>query len=103
MVIVDFGLAVYAWEEDYGTYKCGTPGYLSPDIVLQPHKHKLAPKSDIFSAGVVFHVLLMGRYLFEGKDSRAVFDKNKEYKFELERPEYGKLDGSAFDVLKRML
>lgn len=29
-VIVDFGLAVNAWEEDYGYYKCGTPGYLSP-------------------------------------------------------------------------
>lgn len=29
-VIVDFGLAVYADQEDYIYYKCGTPGFISP-------------------------------------------------------------------------
>lgn len=72
-VIVDFGLAVYAWEDDYGTYKCGTPGYLSPEVVRCAVGEKLSLKSDIFSAGVIFHVLLTGRYLFEGRDARSIF------------------------------
>ena len=29
-VIVDFGFAVYANQEDYIYKKCGTPGYISP-------------------------------------------------------------------------
>lgn len=102
-VIGDFGLAVYAWEDDYGTYKCGTPGYLSPEVVRCEQGEKLAPNSDVFSAGVVFHILLMGRYLFEGKDPRSVFEKNKEFKFDLERPEYATLDGCARDLLCKML
>jgi serine/threonine protein kinase len=63
----------------------------------------LTPKSDIFSAGVVFHVLLTGRYLFQGKSPKSVFDKNKEFKFDLTRPEYGNLDPSALELLQRML
>lgn len=64
VVIGDFGLSVYAWEDDYGAYKCGTPGYYSPEIIRCKIGEKVAPNSDVFSAGVVFHILLMGRYLF---------------------------------------
>lgn len=45
----------------------------------------------------------MGRYLFEGKDPKSVFEKNKEFKFDLTRPEYGKQDASALELLQGML
>lgn len=32
-VIVDFGLATYADQENYLFYRCGTPGYVAPEIV----------------------------------------------------------------------
>jgi len=66
-VIVDFGLAVYADDDDYVYYQCGTPGYLSPETLKLQRNMKLTPKSDIFSVGVILHVLLLGRYLFDGK------------------------------------
>jgi serine/threonine protein kinase len=31
---------------------------------------KIDPICDIFSAGVILHVLLTNRYLFEGKDNQ---------------------------------
>lgn len=102
-VIADFGLSVYAWEEDYGFYQCGTPGYLSPEIIRANRGDKITPKSDVFSAGVVFHVLLMGRYLFTGKDPKSVFEKNREMGFDLQRPEYEKVDSCAMDLLRKML
>jgi serine/threonine protein kinase len=72
-VIVDFGLAIFEDDEDYVYYQCGTPGYLSPEGLGLKKGEKLTPKSDIFSAGVVLHVLLAGRYLFEGKTPKEVF------------------------------
>jgi serine/threonine protein kinase len=32
-VIVDFGLAVDVDAEDYIFYRCGTPGYVAPEII----------------------------------------------------------------------
>jgi serine/threonine protein kinase len=76
-VIVDFGLAVYFWEDDYVFKNCGTPGYLSPEVIKSENGSRITTKSDVFSAGVVLHVLLTGRYLFNGKDPRSVFESNR--------------------------
>jgi calcium-dependent protein kinase len=32
-VIVDFGLATHADEEKYLFFRCGTPGYVAPEII----------------------------------------------------------------------
>ena len=32
-VIVDFGLACHADDEKYLFYRCGTPGYVAPEII----------------------------------------------------------------------
>lgn len=102
-VIVDFGLAVGADDDDYIFYRCGTPGYLSPEVVNLQKNEKIGPVSDVFSAGVVFHTLLMGRYLFEGKEAKEVFENNRTMNFDLSRPEYGKVDQCAFDLMRQML
>ena len=103
LAIVDFGLAINTWEEEVVFKTCGTPGYLSPEIIKQEKEGKITSKSDIFSAGVVFHVLLMGRYLFNGSDPKTVFESNRKLNFSLNTPEYGNVDKSALDLLRRML
>lgn len=63
-VIVDFGLATPADLDKYLFYRCGTPGYVAPEIIeLSDNKH-IEPECDIFSAGVIFHILLTRRTLF---------------------------------------
>lgn len=38
--------------------KCGTPGYIAPEIIKLTNKYqKYSNKCDIFSAGVLFHRL----------------------------------------------
>jgi serine/threonine protein kinase len=49
------------------------------------------------------HVLLTGRYLFEGKEAAVVFANNKSLTFDLNKPEYEHIDKSALDLLKKML
>ncbi len=86
IVIVDFGLAVQSDDEDYYCL-CGTPGFISPDIVNLKRGQKLTPKSDIFSAGVILHILLTKRYLFSGKSAEEVKKNNIEMNFNLEEKE----------------
>ena len=59
VVIVDLGLAEEWENEKYLYNRCGTPGYVAPEILkissTKPEKYN--SKVDIFSLGVLFHML----------------------------------------------
>ena len=67
--IVDFGLSSYCDVDEYLFKRCGTPGYVAPEIINSSSKDntKFCPKVDIFSAGVIFYILVMGKSPFKGK------------------------------------
>lgn len=57
-VIVDLGLATAEDEQEYLYPRCGTPGYVAPEIInIKSHKSKYSNACDIFSTGVIFHLL----------------------------------------------
>ncbi len=49
--------------------KCGTPGFVDPDVLKGLPFH---PKSDIFSLGVIFYNLITGFGLYFGNNSKKV-------------------------------
>ena len=54
-VIIDFGLATNINTEDYIYYRCGTPGFLAPEIAnLVTKKEKVTCAADMFSLGCIF-------------------------------------------------
>lgn len=65
-VIADFGLATKVDQENYIFTRCGTPGYVAPEIANLRDKSKYGPVCDIFSLGVIFHILLLGKSPFPG-------------------------------------
>ena len=83
-VIVDFGLACHADDEKYLFYRCGTPGYVAPEIIALSENGHVEPECDIFSVGVIFHILLVKKPIFEGRKYDEVYKKNKEMNFKLE-------------------
>ena len=67
--IVDLGLSCYCNVDEYIFKRCGTPGYVAPEIIESSSKKhiKYTPKVDVFSAGVIFYVLIVGKNPFQGK------------------------------------
>ena len=52
--LADFGLAEYCKKKEYLFTKCGTPGYVAPEVFAQ---NKYDKKCDMFSFGVILFVL----------------------------------------------
>ena len=52
--LADFGLAEFVDKKEFLFRRCGTPGYVAPEILNdQPYD----TKCDIFSAGVILYIL----------------------------------------------
>jgi serine/threonine protein kinase len=66
-------------------------------------KTKYSPVCDIFSLGLIFHVLLFGKSVFKGKTYNEVLQENRACNFDLESEEYKQVDTIVMDLLKKML
>lgn len=102
--IVDFGLATIVDEAPYIFPKCGTPGFVAPEIAnLVDKSQPYGAICDVFSVGVIFHILLTGDSVFPGKKFNEVLKKNKECVISLEGPAYEFISKEAKDLMLKML
>ena len=72
--IADFGLASFVNDGELLKLRCGSPGYVAPEILEDIGYNE---KADIFSAGVILYVLLTGRPVFRGLNLKEILVKNK--------------------------
>lgn len=83
--IIDFGLAQYYNDPHFIFVHVGTPGYVAPEILSnEKDTHRYKEKCDIFSLGVIFHLLLTGKQVFEGTKFKEVLDLNKKCRIKFE-------------------
>jgi serine/threonine protein kinase len=66
-------------------------------------KTKYAPVCDIFSLGLIFHLLVFGKSLFKGKTYNEILNENRTCNFDLDSVEYEKSDELGMDLLRKML
>lgn len=77
-IIADFGLAEFSDAEEYLFVRCGTPGYVAPEVInIKDMKTKYDPICDMFSLGLIFHILLLGISAFPGKTYNEVLAQNR--------------------------
>lgn len=103
-VIADFGLAEFADTEEYLFVRCGTPGYVALEVInIKDMKTKYDPICDIFSLGLIFHILLLGVSAFPGKTYNEVLAQNRASNFSFDGQIYKKIDPEALNLMIRML
>lgn len=96
--LVDFGLATQTDVDKYIYPKCGTPGYLAPEVAnLTNLDHKYSKICDIFSLGAIFYRLLTDEDLFQGANAKEIYKNNQKCHFALH------MDSTTEDLLQKML
>jgi serine/threonine protein kinase/formylglycine-generating enzyme required for sulfatase activity len=72
--VADFGLALREQDVGKGPRYAGTPAYMSPEQD-RGEGHRVDGRSDIFSLGVVFYELLVGRQPFRGESQAELMEQ----------------------------
>ncbi|TNV86407.1 hypothetical protein FGO68_gene4970 [Halteria grandinella] len=73
--ISDLGLACQADDPKEVALKCGTPGYVAPEVLKNTHPFTL--KADIFSVGGFFYNMVTSNNLFPGRNAQELLYYNK--------------------------
>jgi len=60
-VLSDFSIATHLSDKNSLRRRCGSPGHVAPEILM---REPCCRRSDIFSLGVVMHLVLVGRLPF---------------------------------------
>jgi calcium-dependent protein kinase len=98
--IADFGLAAFAKPGELLKLRCGSPGYVAPELLDDVGYEQ---KADIFSAGVIFYVLLTGRPAFRGYNINEILIKNKKCEVEYPAKYWDNISDKAKDLVDKML
>lgn len=102
--LVDFGLATRCDIDEYLFKRCGTPGYVAPEIINAPSNEnvKYTSKCDVFSAGVILFIMICGRSPFDGKSFQEILSQNKRCDINFSNPKLKKFP-HILDLVQKML
>jgi calcium-dependent protein kinase len=98
-VIVDFGLAANSELVPYLFFRCGTPGFVAPEIIKTQQNEKYYPACDMFSVGCIFHLLMTNHAIFQGSKYEDVYRRNKLLEFSIKKQLISSFHPSALDLL----
>ncbi|KAH8739852.1 hypothetical protein FG386_002071 [Cryptosporidium ryanae] len=105
--LVDFGLSKEFYTLNAGEYfgmttKAGTPYFVAPEI-LNCTSSSYGPKCDIWSSGVLLHLLLLGVVPFPGVNDSDTISQVLSKNINFESSFYDRISPLAKDLLKKLL
>lgn len=103
-MIADYGLAEFSNIEEYLFVRCGTPGFVAPEVInIKDMKTRYSLICDIFSLGLIFHLMVFGKSVFKGRTYNEVLAENRACNFKFTTVEYERADREIMDLLCKML
>jgi serine/threonine protein kinase len=69
--LIDFGFCCNCTPDARLKVFCGTPSYMSPEIVQR--KEYYGPPTDIWATGILLYAMLCGRFPFKGNSTKELY------------------------------
>ena len=101
--LADYGMATFVGVDGLVRGRCGTPGYVAPEIFAAGTNCGYGNKVDLFSAGVIMYVLLCGYEPFYGETDAQLIAANKAAVAEFDEFDWGNISSDARDLVSRLL
>ena len=109
--LADFGMAGFC-ERPHSNHRdgsctipgrCGTPGYVAPDILNARIGECYSSNVDVFSIGVVAYTLLCGYEPFYGRDDKELIQANRNTEYAFHDPEWSSISDDAKRFIRQAL
>ncbi|CAJ1448778.1 unnamed protein product [Effrenium voratum] len=101
-MVADFGLACKVWDEQQMARRCGSAGFVAPEVCLgTPYDSKV----DNFGAGVILFFLLSKEMPFSSpdRDSAATMRKTVKCSLHLQRPPFNEMTSRLRNMLRQLI
>ena len=99
----DFGMATFVGADNLIRGRCGTPGYVAPEIMTAKKNGGYQNNVDMFSAGVIMYILLCGYEPFYGETEKELIAENSKAKVEYPKDDWNSVSVEGRDLVERML
>lgn len=96
--LVDFGLAAVEWDTEVMQMRCGSPGYVAPEVLCG---ERYGRSVDCFSLGVLMYILLVGYGPFRGHTVEVMLSKNLKCRVNYKKLAHVSAEGT--DLVKGLL
>jgi len=98
--LVDFGLSKTFGPSETSTEAYGTLCYVAPEILLQKPYNKAV---DLWSLGIVIHLMLSGTLPFDHKEDREIAKKTIYEEVSFSHPAWQQISPEAKELVSRLL
>jgi serine/threonine protein kinase len=99
----DFGMSTFVGVDGLVRGRCGTPGYVAPEILTASSGVGYGNKVDVFSAGVILYVMLCGYEPYYGESEKDLVDANKLAIVDFPESDWRRVSQEARDLIRQML
>jgi len=99
----DYGMSTFCGIDDLCHGRCGTPGYVAPEILKAGVNSRYRNSVDVFSVGVTLYVLLCGYEPFYGENDAELIQVNKEGYFDFPDDDWSTVSDEAKDLITQLM
>jgi calcium/calmodulin-dependent protein kinase I len=101
--LCDFGMSTFVGVDGLVRGRCGTPGYVAPEILTAGTRAGYGNQVDVFSAGVTLYLMLSGVEPFYGESEEELVADNTRCEITFPNKYWGQISEPAKDLVCQMM
>ncbi|KAL3907156.1 MAG: hypothetical protein SGILL_008985, partial [Bacillariaceae sp.] len=101
--LCDFGMSTFVGVDGLVRGRCGTPGYVAPEILIAGTRAGYGNQVDVFSAGVTLYLMLSGVEPFYGESENELVEDNTKAEVTFPDKYWNNISDLAKDLVSKML